>query len=408
MKLLKRVIVSCWVLAAVLWGINTLIDWKAQESSRVEDRVRKLLEIQREELNIMVTGYSLDADLDLIGSPFLYRFYENGEKIRWSDNKKLPAYSQIRQPDSLYYLEHMSGKYLVQRRSIEKEDVVTDIFSVLILQKDFQIRNKFLQTLVNDKVFRNKPENISADKGTPITYKGTELFRIVPSGKAGSGLPLMVAGLVLLSIPFLIRLFLLWLRLRLSRVLYIVVSVLAVIVVPGLMLWFSIPADWFGIGLFDPVIYVSTIMDFTLGEILIAYTFLVTAASILTNNISNKSLGKIPSTVRIFFMTLATLFIYANMAAFYLIISDIMKHSQIVFDITDTISFSWERTVAFIIILLASVFYFMLNHVLARWISQLQIGGGLYLIMHLGCLTFFIYQFPGLFPLGLCTCQISL
>ncbi|MCP4458288.1 MAG: HAMP domain-containing histidine kinase [Cytophagales bacterium] len=75
-----------------------------------------------------------------------------------------------------------------------------------------------------------------------------------------------------------------------------------------------------------------------------------------------------------------------------------MDNSQIKFDITDSITFDFTRIIALIVILLSAIFYFLANHVLARWISLMRATGGLFLLFHILLLATFIKYQPDQFP----------
>lgn len=401
MKWLGKLILALWILASVLLVLKSTINWDALERNQVQSRVDDLLKVQSEVLDLIVTGFVENAELDLTKSDYQYRIFINGELINWSDNQSLPPYSQLRQADSIYYLEHPSGKYLVQRKSHQTQNGdITEFFSMLRLEQNFQIVNRFLKDLVNPKVFKRTPALIGIKGTYEITSLDKSLFAFQPSGTAQSAIGTISTFLWLLSLPMLIGYLLHFGYLRLSRKYYFPIATLALVMLRLALLVVDFPGKWLPISIFDNQVFNSSTFGMSLGDLFLNYCFLVVILGIASNQLPSKfwiaSRG-----LRVLTLGISVFAAYANVAGFFWLLDELMTHSQIGFDITDSIGFNYERAVAFLLILLASVVYFLINHILARLISTMQSGGGLYLLFQIGALTAFLSIFPAVFPIFL-------
>ena len=398
MKRALKVILFLWTSSAILIGMYAAIDWDALEQEGVQERITQTLLIQKDVLTILVTGFSEEAKIDLTTTPFFYRVFTNGELINWSDNKALPPYSQLRQQDSVYYLEHTSGKYIIQRTAMKSGEDITEFFSVLRLEERFQIANKFLQDIVNPEIFKQVPKEILKDTKFPILYNDQVLFGITPSGSAKATLLAVSIWIILLSLPIAIGALIIRFRKRLGEGWLFLWFILGLVAVRVLLLVTNFPDSWLETSIFDEVVYSSSILDIDLGNTLINFFFLVLIASLLNYRVKyydrHGSAWK-----KVTGLLFSILLVYLNIQFFYLTSQDLMKHSQIKFDITDSIQFDSTRIVAFSIILFSAVFYFLINHILVRWMSLSKPSGGLYLLFHLIVLAVFIKFQADLFPL---------
>lgn len=376
------------------------IDWDRLEQRRVEGRIESILNIQAEALDVLVTRFSSKDEIDIISTPFSYRVFTNGELVEWSDNKALPAYSLLRQQASIYFLDHSSGKYIVQKRTVEEKGESTEFFSILRLEENFQLLNNFLKDIINPDVFTEIPEQIVPNTNFPITYKGQILFGITPSGEAKVALLALSIWILLLSVPIAIAYALARWKNHLMAKRNFPLFVGALVAIRLILYGANFPSRWLKIPLFDEGIYSSSIFSSTLGDRLISYGFLVLIAALINNQMKNLSAIK-AYWKRIGSLSIAILLIYLNIDFFHLVCRDMMEHSQIKFDITESISFDFTRVMAFFIILLAAVFYFIINHILVKWISLAGASGGLYLLFHILSLVIFIQIQPDLFLLFL-------
>ena len=74
----------------------------------------------------------------------LKRVYVNGSMIYWSDNKSIPAYSTLKDTDTLYSVKSESGIYVVRRKVIPSNTALVEVFSIIPLQVTPPISNEYL------------------------------------------------------------------------------------------------------------------------------------------------------------------------------------------------------------------------------------------------------------------------
>ena len=398
MKWIQKSIFTLWIIALCLLLLSVSINWDEIEQHQVESRIGVLLDIQSKVLGILVTDYTENAELDLTKSSYLYRVFRNGELVNWSENASLPPYSLIRQQDSIYYLEHPSGKYLVQRRSVQKEGDITEFFSLLRLEQNFQILNGFLRDVVNEDVFVRLPLAIGINNEYPIKNKGRELFSITPSGTVQSAILSISIWILVLSLPLVIAfLFKKGARKWSSQKFVTFIILFLIILCVGLQ-FVGFPRNWLDIAIYDREVFNSSLLGMTLGDLFFNYCFLVVIVAVINNHfpIDHEYSSRIK---RVFLLIVAVVIAYFNVWMFNWLLTDLMTNSQISFDITETISFSMERVLALVIVLLGVVVYFLVNHVVVRLMTSLRHSGGLYLLFHLLTVSGFVKLFPDLFPI---------
>ena len=398
MKWIRKAILILWASALILIGMYYAIDWDSLEQRRVERRVHATLQIQSDVLDVLVTGFKENAEIDVLSDRFLYRVFKNGELVRWSDNKALPAYSLLRQQDSIHYLEHASGKYIVQKRIISDDGEIIEFFSLLRLEEKFQILNNFLRDIFNPEIFTEIPRGIALNTNFPIHYKGDIVFGIIPSGSAKATVLAISVWMLLLSLPMTIAYTLVRYRKISEKQRYLFISVGVLIGIWGLLHKVDFPGRWLHSPIFDELVYSSSIFNITLGDTLITYAFLILVAGIINSQLTGLS-DTTKNWKRILWILFLISMVYLNIKIFHWLSWDLMEHSQISFDITDSIAFDFTRVIAFFIIVLAAVFYFLINHALARWIALSRPSGGIYLFFHIITLVVFIKLEPDLFPI---------
>lgn len=400
MRYVRNAFLFLWLIAILLLLLRTFVDWNELEHNQLQDKIDAMLDIQHEVLDVLVTGYQEKAEIDITSSIYLYRVFENGELIKWSDNKTLPPYSLLRRPDSVYYIDHATGKFIVQRTSFQQDGAIVEFFSILPLQQKFRIQNKYLTDIINTNVFEREPSWIDTSGDHLIRYKGTNLFAFGPSRETPERISGLAIWLLIASLPLVILLLLRQAKDQLSRNWYLIASLLGLIFLRVLLIAIEFPGSYLEISIFDPVVYNSSILGFTLGDLLINYCFFLVIAGIVSNHFSEKFvLSSWALRAIVLFVVIG--FTYLNIQAFHWLLTDLTTHSQIVFDITKSIEFDLNRVVAVALVLSASVVYFLVNHIIVRVISALEMPGGLYLFFHLVAVAAFIHFIPTLFPIFL-------
>lgn len=394
--------VLLWIFSGVLLSLKFLVDWDSIEIRRVESRVASLLDIQKEVLDLLVTGHKEDAELDLTNSNYQYRVFTNGELTDWSDNRSLPSYSQLKQSDSIYFLQHEVGnqglgKFIVRSKSYQKEGNIIEFFSLLPIENSYQIQNRYLRDIFNPQVFRRQPRMVG-EGSHAVFYGDVEMFRMEPSGKAREFIVSISAWVGIASLPFLVAFFLNWAFASFSGRKYVTIVFTGLVLFLGILISIGFPRNWLNYDIFSQEVFSTAYLGLTIGELIFAYSIFLVVASIATNHIPADL--KLNNWFTRLIIVLSTIFlVYGNMWGFHWLIMELMVHSQIEFDITASIQFTFSRLAAFALILMAASLYFLMNHLFARVISGLRVGGGLFLLLHLVSLFVFIQAFPDDFPI---------
>ncbi len=396
MRWYLKVLLSLWFLAIVLLSLHALIDWESVETKRVESRLITLMEQQLTDLDRLVVEYALEQPLTCKG-PFYFRQFNNGELEFWSDNKELPGYSELKKADSLLFIQSEAGSFIVQRKEVNKHDGLLEFFSILVLKSEFEIQNDYLQNSYNSQIFKYPPENLMKEGIHTIDWQGAKIFAINPSGTVQKIVFSIAMWCIFFSIPLIIYWIFLATKDKIKEELRLLWVISLLLVFRAIMWVLGFPGDYIRASVFNPIYYNSSLINSSLGDLMLNYVVLIIMALLFIRQFNRTVAFNRGKGVRWFLSLLLIALTYANVTMFYWSGWDLMRNSQIEFDITRSITFDLNRVMVYVILLLAAVFYFLINHLLARALSRMKMPGPLFIIFHILVLAFCVHVYADIF-----------
>ncbi len=311
-------IIALGLLAIVL--NHYVLDWGAITSRKIEDRFAQLISAQRTDLN---SWQSFE-----IGDPRFQKRRICGEQvINWSDNKPWVDEPALR---DIQILEAMEGIFLIQTIIYSENCRKTSIYP---LRKNYQIANKFLKSRMDVSLPRNLT-NISEKEGD-FRYENLFYYDLkeTPSKSIDA-----IAGIVIVIV-------LLWLAWKgWSGFFY--QTLLVVLLVRALTLYFNILEQLFNYPLFDPLIYKSSNWNPTLGDLFVNCLLLFLMTISWSRKFRKDGFSTRKYQLYIFFITgiLFSISIYTTSWS-------VLDNSQLSLDLGKSIQFDFRRIMALLTIL---------------------------------------------------------
>ncbi|WP_291724121.1 sensor histidine kinase [Bernardetia sp.] len=383
-------------LATLLAGLGFryfLVNTKDYNEYRqeVSNKVDKELEVAEQELTqleeAVIQNYK-KLDFSLITSntgKYPIYIFRNSELLFWTDNTYILSYDQLKNKYSEYTIETPKGLFLIKQKIIvTKYDNMTGV--VLIpLASEYKIYNQFLTLGVNPKLF-SKP-----DIGIQLTPEGSSyriygtgsnlLFALIfPSDYSWqSSQNYTVLFFMLISCIFV------FLQARISMLYHLkngkVWSAFFILLstflgIRFLMLFLDLPNSAVPTLLFNARYYASSIVAPSLGDLFLNVVCIFIISSFLFVHFSELShMRSIGSRKRKKFGIVIAIALSFAVAFYHFInIRNLYIHSpQISLDFTRELDFSLLKITALLIGILTATTYFLLIHILVRFVEWLHV-----------------------------------
>lgn len=348
------------------------------EVDKVEKDIDALLFHLEHNDHLQFSNLDLNED-----NPFFV--FENDELIYWSDYKTPIEKKMVKVPFHWKTIKTKSGVYLIDRKSVVHGFKKFDVLYFLPLYYDYQIESTYLKPGLNKEIFGDLNVDVfttQIDGGLDINSGSNEyLFSVnIYLNHYRSGwvivawLGLLIMGYLAVSKyvfniirfyhgqnKFYVSLIVLFVFLLLSRL---------------CMLWTEFPFKYLDVSLFNPKYFAASDFLPSIGDLLLnvvficifaLYVYIVSMKSIVYLRLIklNKAKG----------LATAVLFILLSYVTYYLLyetLKTVYFHSQLNFDITENIDFSQYKLVYLSAFLFVAGIYFVLNHILFRFLFILK------------------------------------
>ena len=304
--------------------------------------------------------------------------YDPQRVLQWSDNRFVPTPGSVMGSFELKLLKGGNGDYLARKwRLDERQSLVV----VIPLFRKYTIRNNYLTNWWNSRLFSNDQITIvdpMANVGLPVCIDEVCAFRLIFSPqlsdtqRAGH-----LAGTIMILVALLFVTTYIYACARDSKrpdVGWLVLLLWLLALRHG-MVAIGFPSLSYPTWLFNPLVFASSTLNASLGDLLLNELVLLVACLYLFKNyqrfpslqmlLSHPWLAWILSVVSGLCILLAVLFPFV-------VIQTIYNNSTVVLDITQSLSFNGIRLVAFTAVLLSGICAFLFAHTNMR----LLIGDG--------------------------------
>ncbi|WP_338760964.1 ATP-binding protein [Bernardetia sp. ABR2-2B] len=375
-------------------------------TQEVRKKVDKELEVAEKELTeleeAVIQNYK-KLDFSLITSntgKYPIYIFRNSELLFWTDNTYLLSYDQLKNNYSEYTLETPKGLFLIKQKLIvTKYDNMTGV--VLIpLSSEYKIYNQFLTSGVNPKLFATSDISLQLNpEGSSYRVYGTGsnlLFALVfpldYSWQSSQNYAVLFFMLIACVFVFLQARVSMLHFLKEGQVWYAFFVLVATFLgIRFFMLFLNLPNSIFPTILFNARYYASSWVAPSLGDLFLNVICIFIISSFLFVHFSELShMRSIGSRKRKQFgIVIAIALSFAIAFYHFLNIRNLYIHSpQISLDFTRELDFSLLKIIALFIAILTATTYFLLVHILVRFIEWLHVEGRkLILLVALGVLV---------------------
>ncbi|WP_375558846.1 ATP-binding protein [Bernardetia sp. OM2101] len=385
-------------LAALLAGLGFryfLVNTKdyneyTQEVRKKVDRELEVAEIELTKLEEAVIQNYKKLDFSLLTSnteKYPIYIFRNSELLFWTDNTYLLSYDQLKNNYSEYTIETPKGLFLVKQKIIvTKYDNMTGV--VLIpLASEYKIYNQFLTLGVNPKLFSTSDISLQLNpEGSSYRVYGTGsnlLFALIfPSDyswQSSQNYTVLFFMIIACVFVFLQARVSMLYFLRQGQVWYAFFTLLSTFIgIRFLMLFLELPNSVLPTILFNARYYASSIVAPSLGDLFLNVLCIFIVSSFLFVHFSELShMRSIGSRKRKRFgIVIAITLSFAIAFYHFLNLRNLYIHSpQISLDFTRELDFSLLKIIALFIGILTATTYFLLIHILVRFIEWLHVEG---------------------------------
>jgi two-component system nitrogen regulation sensor histidine kinase NtrY len=354
--------------------------------------------------DILIQNQNPSFNTLLIDTKYPYYIFSNKISIFWSKSDFTPNYRDLLGDFSLGYVKTVRGKFIAQKEAFMHQQRLYEIVFMIPLTEEFSIVNKYLKNTHNSQIFTDLNFEIThqstQSEFEPILIGEKELFSIhFGNTYANSEVSERNVLVVLILLAF-AALFIFVKEVLAGYVKHgeifqgFFFLFLSIISLRSLMLLLNFPFDFVYIDIFDPRHYGSTVVNSSLGDLLLNLVSLMLIglyvfSNFLSPQIIRKVLREGPRrkliiSVACFFFSLFWL------AVHHQVMKTLNFDSQWSMDITQKLEFEYLKAVAYGMFFISVIIYFLFVHVCFRVFNQLNLkhDKNFYTAVFLGLLIF--------------------
>lgn len=331
----------------------------------------------RSDEDLQKVNASMEASpSELLGEvhyPFF--IYKSDSLVFWSDNHFIPPASLV--SDSFKVKLEKSGSEVMLLNKLIRSDNIT-IISLINLQRDYIIHNDYLNLEWNRKILPSPGLHIlepNAAIGESVCLNSDCLFKVSIAGDLPSRKGFVVASVLLISIAIILLGVALYFVLdKLTRFSEFGIVILAAFLlgIRAVMVAFDFPGGLVYGTLFDPVIFRSSTINASLGDLFLNIICLLAICIYIFRNyyrfrfiplLSQPIFGWLFSIVGSLVVLFAALFPFV-------VIQTIYNNSSIILDISESLNFDALRLVALAAVIMSGICFFLFSHAFLRLLGS--------------------------------------
>ncbi|TVP50992.1 MAG: sensor histidine kinase [Mongoliibacter sp.] len=305
-----------------------------------------------------------------------YLFDEAGKLIYWSDFSYIPDFENIKTQENQRILEDREGIYFSKMRRFSRNEQGYILFQTYPLVNKREIQNEYLPSGFNKSVFGNNRLEISPEpRNEFVDVKGSKneyLFSI----NFGQGyqvigqtnnIPLMV---FFFSLLFLILIsgfdFVKTIWKKGQKFIAVFYSCLILFSIRGFMLFFGFPQEYFDFSLFDSSRFASSLLNPSLGDLLLNMLCLIIPFSMILAILLGPSFTQrfyefSTKYKRWYFFVLAYLTSSVLLVGFYYLYINILSNAQWDLNILSIPSFDYFKGISLLLVFFGSAGYLLFS-----------------------------------------------
>lgn len=405
------------ILAAWLATFSVIIDsyWSGSTSPAVvHKQVEQNIQRQEKDFASLLRDTSLIRQMDeetfdetalqqLAQKPyFIYRYFVNDigmhRIIFWNTQTVIPSDEVVNAPDSTGFVKLANGYYAWNRKATAKSITI----ALIPVKWNYFVTNAYLENkFVAGKAIERNFDIAGGNNGPAVrSVTGKTLFFLAE--KSGPTVPrnnLVAVWLrILAALLVLIFIHLLAVKIAISRGLLkaLLFLIPLVLLLRVLSYYFPIPLNLRQFELFDPVIYGSTTILRSLGDLLINAVLFTWIVLFIHSQLSEKELKPAPVMSCYKWLLLGLVSAVLLTATFICggIINSMVADSKISFDVINFFTLTIYSVTGFIVLCCIAIGYFLLSQVLLRLVQPLFQNNmiWLYLFIAVGGLIYLSIQ----------------
>ncbi len=306
--------------------------------------------------------------------------YDRGELTYWSDNSFVPSIQTVADTFTLKLLKTGSSSYLVKKWSIDQRRF---LISVLMLHKEFKIKNNYLSPQRNEKVFGDNNVAIwdaDTELGLSVCVKKQCVFKVTfldESSQFHQKTRWVALAFLCISGVFLvcfIYTLLPAIKKRNTALGFVFLSV-CLVSLRILMMLFNFPNALKHTELFNPQNFASSSYNASLGDLILNQLVVLALCFYLFKSypyfrvFKSVNKGKLMGTLLLVIFSVCIF--YATLFPF-VVIQTLSNNSSILLDISESLQFDLLRIGAFIAILISWGCSFLFSHVFIRLLVSVK------------------------------------
>lgn len=324
---------------------------------------------------------------------YAFFIYENGEILYWSTNRFVPKYGTLEGTYLYKFLEINKDQFVVKRSVINtSQNRLVEIYGFLTLKSSVPVTKDFTTTGLNAKLFGKSSYDLTIDATQAGDHQikspqGIYLFSFSGSDLMKVDYPVYSSVIVLLfvlSIFFYIRAMFFYSGLlnQLGKpFLAIGTMALMLLLLRGIMIFYSFPYSVRAYGLFDPIHFAASGIEPSLGDLLlnqIALLILVAYAF--------RTIMRLEGHLKWNDWGLALILILSFLSFFYLTLElqSTLRNSQWELDISKDNSLNIFKLINYLVLFIEGIIFFLITQLAASHCIKTEKKALLRLLLILG------------------------
>jgi len=324
-----------------------------------------------------------------ISTKYPYFIFKNGRLVFWSDYQFVPDYQLVEGNYRLKYVSTSTGKFIANRRLVISTHDNFEVFSMVMLNRQYELKNVQLKSEYHSAVFTSVPKQIDFSLAATThlnMYANTNgfLFSVTPS-KANNlknqPIPVNVVLSVLLGMFFLFVYLLTWIRVLNKTHRYEVVFLILIsyfILFRAIMLFYDIPFIFYESDIFNTKFYNSSFITPSLGDFILNLIVIIILLIYLLNYYYKMKryfwLLHLSDTIKKVISVIIVILSFIIFQGFYCQLLDIYESSSYQLDISMSIDFLNKslKLATLLIFILVSGVYFLSIHLLSNLLIKIN------------------------------------
>ncbi len=350
-----------------------------EEISSIDE---KISDLKRTIINSPNLSFS---SLLLLEADCPYYVYSNKRIIFWSNNLFTPKYRDVLGDFKLSYVQTKNGKYLIRKEQFLHGSKSFEIVFLIPINEHPAVINEYLKSTYNKKLFTDtnfEISDVSSDQGFHVVEVNGEKLFSVKFGNTYSNIERKSNKIILFLIIFSFVFITIFIKKRLNNFvrsgdvsLGFLFLMSSLFTIRSLMLISRYFYDIVYLDLFDPKHYASSLVNPSLGDLLLNMISLLILGNYIFNNFfkshATKSIIKSNKRTQFIISIICVFFSFFWLGVHHQTLKTLNFDSQWSMDITQNLEFDYLKVISFLIFFISVVVYFLFSHVCFRLYLQL-------------------------------------